>query len=69
MADKKFVLAKIKVNEDIEDIVARSDGEHTTANYKGRSMTLDSALENVETDIQNIKTVFASDSEIREMFK
>ena len=69
MADKKFILAKIKVNEDVKDIVARSDGEHTTANYKGKSMTLDSALETVENDIQNAKTIFASDSEIREMFK
>lgn len=69
MSVSKFVLAKVKVNGEMKDIVAKSDGENTTVNYRGKEMTLNSALGTVGNEIAEAGVNIASDSEVRNIFK
>lgn len=69
MSDSKFVLSKVKVGGETKDIVARSDGDYTTVNYKGEKMTLNSVLASVGNDTPSAVINTASDSEVRSIFK
>lgn len=51
MANTKFVLEKIKIGEQVQDILARSTGEYTTVTYKGQEVTLSAALTSILAEI------------------
>lgn len=69
MADTKFVLEEVKVDGEVKPLVAHSDGDHTTVSYNGKETTLNAALASVNANIFDSDTNFASDSEVREIFK
>lgn len=45
----KAILSKIKLNGEIKDLIAKSNGENTTVTYNGTEMTLAAALTEIFT--------------------
>lgn len=64
MANTTFILEKIKIGEQVQNILARSNGEYVTVNYKGRETTLSSALTSVLSELSNLNTDTAVDEKI-----
>lgn len=67
MTDTKFVLSKVKVNGEVRDLVASSDGDHTTVNYNGQETILNTAIASILDKSDKIEE-FATDSEVRGIF-
>lgn len=53
MANTKFVLDKIKNNDEVKSLIASSESEYISVTYNGTSMTLTQALNLISTEIQN----------------
>lgn len=56
MTNTKFILEKIKIGEEVKNVLARSNGEYTTVTYNGEEMTLSSALAAIIADLSNHST-------------
>ncbi len=54
MANTKYVLSGIKINNELADIIARSDGENVTVTYNGAEKTLSAALAEIMTSITSL---------------
>lgn len=64
MANTKFILEKIKIGEQVQNILARSTGEYTTVAYKGQEVTLSSALASILTELSKQTDGEAVDAKI-----
>jgi len=53
MANTKFILEKIKIGEQVQNIVARSTDQYVIVNYKGSEVTLAAALTSILAEIAN----------------
>lgn len=49
MANTKAILSKVKVDGELRDLIAKSDGENITVTYNGKEQTLSSALAEIFT--------------------
>lgn len=49
MATTKAILSKIKVDGEVRELIAKSDGENVTVTYNGKQQTLSSALAEILT--------------------
>lgn len=56
MATTKAILAKIKVENDVRELIAKSDGENVTVTYNGASKTLSAALAEILTSVNSAIT-------------
>lgn len=56
MANAKYTLDKIKVENELKEIIAKSDGENVTVTYNGAEMTLSAALAQIATSVSDIPT-------------
>ena len=56
MATIKAILSKIKVNGELRDLIAKSDGENVTVIYNGKEQTLSSALAEIFTTVNSAVT-------------
>lgn len=52
----KAILAKIKIENDVKDLIAKSDGENVTVTYNGVSKTLSTALAEILTSVNSTIT-------------
>ena len=64
MANTKFILEKIKIGEQVQNILARSTGEYTTVTYKGQEVTLSAALASILAEMSNQTDGEAVDAKI-----
>lgn len=69
----KWVLKKIRINDELQDVVAKSTDNYVSVIYGGQEITLAKALANIKEEIKKIPCItseqFASDSEIRDIFE
>lgn len=67
------VLKKIRINDELQDVVAKSTDNYVSVIYDGQEITLAKALANIKEEIKKIPCItseqFASDSEIRDIFE
>lgn len=56
MANAKYTLDKIKVENELKEIIAKSDGENVTVTYNGAEMTLSAALAQIAMSVSDIPT-------------
>ena len=49
MANTKAILSKVKVDGELRDLIAKSDGENVTVTYNGKEQTLSAALAEIFT--------------------
>lgn len=54
MATTKAILSKIKVDGEVRDLIARSNGENVTVTYNGKEQTLSAALAEILTAVSAI---------------
>ena len=59
-----FILEKIKIGEQVQNIVARSTGDYTTVNYNGQEVTLSSALTSILAKLSQQNTDSSVDEKI-----
>ncbi len=64
MANTKLVLEKIKIGEQVQNILAHSNGEYVNVIYKGQEVTLSSALTSILAEISNTSGSTAVDEKI-----
>lgn len=64
MANVKNILEKIKLNGVLEDIIAKSTGEHVTVTWDGAEKTLAAALGDILTAMKALPTGENVDSKI-----
>ena len=64
MANTNFVLEKIKIGDQVQNILARSTGEYTTITYKGKEVTLSAALTSILAEIAKQSDSEAVDAKI-----
>lgn len=64
MANVKNILEKIKLNGVLEDIIAKSTGEHVTVTYDGVEKTLAAALGDIVTALKALPSGDNVDSKI-----
>ena len=67
-----WVLKKIKINDELQDVVAKSTDDYVTVVYDGPKINLAKALSNIKEEIKKIPCItpeqFASDSDIKDIF-
>ena len=68
MANTKLVLEKIKIGEQVQNILAHSNGEYVNVIYKGQEVTLSSALTSILAEISNTSGSTAVDEKISAAF-
>ncbi len=68
MANAKYIVDKIKINGEVQDVIARTTDKYVTVTYKGDEITLASALEAIGNNTPGADIDFASDSEVRNIF-
>lgn len=56
MATTKAILSKIKVDDELRDLIAKSDGENVTVIYNDKEQTLSSALAEIFTTANSAVT-------------
>lgn len=56
MANAKYILDTIKVDNELKEIIAKSDGENVAVTYNGTEMTLSAALAQIATGMSDIPT-------------
>lgn len=56
MSTTKAILKKIKVDGELRDLIAQSDGENVTVTYNGKNQTLSSALAEIFTTANSAVT-------------
>lgn len=56
MATTKAILAKIKLEGEIKDLIAKSNGENVAVNYNGKNETLSEALAEILASINALPT-------------
>lgn len=56
MANTKYILESIKVDNELKEIIAKSNGENTTVIYGGKEMTLTAALAEIAASVSDIST-------------
>ena len=49
-----WVLKKIKINDELQDVVAKSTDDYVTVVYDGQKITLAKALSNIKEEIKKI---------------
>ncbi|MBD5112697.1 MAG: hypothetical protein HDT42_09255 [Ruminococcaceae bacterium] len=54
MANTKYILESIKVDNELKEIIAKSNGENTTVTYGGKEMTLSAALAEIAASVSDI---------------
>ncbi len=64
MANTKLVLEKIKIGEQVQNILAHSNGEYVNVIYKGQEVTLSSALTSIIAEISNTSNGTSVDEKI-----
>ena len=64
MANTKLVLEKIKIGEQVQNILAHSNGEYVNVIYKGQEVTLSSALTSILAEISNTSNSASLDEKI-----
>ena len=64
MANTKLVLEKIKIGEQVQNILAHSNGEYVNVIYKGKEVTLSSALTSIIAEISNTSNGTSVDEKI-----
>lgn len=64
MANTKHILSKIKINDVLQDIIAKTTGEYVTVTYNGKETTLASALASIFAHISNLPTDTGIDEKI-----
>lgn len=64
MANTKLVLEKIKIGEQVQNILAHSNGEYVNVTYKGKEVTLSSALTSIIAEISNTSNGTSVDEKI-----
>ena len=64
MANTNFVLEKIKIGDQVQNILARSTGEYTTVTYEGQEVTLSAALTSILAEIAKQSDGEAVDTKI-----
>lgn len=64
MANTNLVLSKIKIGDEIHNVIAKTTGEYTIVTYKGENVTLSSALASILTEISNQANGEAVDAKI-----
>ena len=64
MTNTKWLLSKIKIEGDLQDIIAKTTGEYVTVTYNGKETTLASALASIFADISNLPTDTGIDAKI-----
>ena len=56
MATTKYILEKIRMEDALHDLSAKSDGENVSVTYNGMAMTLASALASIYTSVSDFPT-------------
>lgn len=64
MANTKFILEKIMIGGEVQNVLAHSTGEYTTVTYKGQEVTLSSALTSILTELSKQSSSEAVDAKI-----
>ena len=47
MANTKYILEQIRIEGELKELLAKTDGDNTTVTYNGKSMTLTAALASI----------------------
>lgn len=56
MATTKYILEKIKIESELKDIIAKSNGENVTVTYNNAEMTLAAALASIYNSVSAAQT-------------
>ena len=64
MTTTKLILEKIKIGEQVQNILAHSTGEYVKVIYKGQEVTLSSALASILAEISNTSNSASLDEKI-----
>lgn len=64
MANTKFILDKIKIEDKVAELITRTDAENTSVTYNGAPMTLASALASIYASLSGLPTGENVDSKI-----
>lgn len=64
MPTTKYVLEKIKIENALKDLIAKSNGENVTVTYNGAETTLTAALATIYQSLTNLPTADGVDAKI-----
>lgn len=64
MANTRQILDLVKVDNELREVIAKSDGENVTVTYNGEEMTLSAALAQIATSVSDIPTKENVDTKI-----
>ena len=64
MANTKYILEQIKIEGELKQLLAKTNGENTTVTYNGTEMTLTAALAAIYASLTNLPTGEGVDSKI-----
>lgn len=64
MANTKYILEQIKVEGELKELLAKTNGENTIVTYNGTEMTLTAALAAIYTSLTSLPTDSGIDSKI-----
>lgn len=59
-----YILEKIKIQNELEDLLSKTSGDNVSVVYDGKQTTLTSALASILTEIKNLPTSSGIDSKI-----
>lgn len=64
MPNTKYILEQVKIEGELKQLLARTDGDNTTVTYNGKEMTLTAALAAVYASLTNLPTSDGVDEKI-----
>lgn len=64
MANTKWLLSKIKIENELKDIIAKTTGDYVSVTYNGKETTLANALASIFADISQLPTDTGIDEKI-----